>query len=119
MNPRSETKDKYAKVATVLNNYRVVIDAGRNEGVDVGQRFLLYDVGSDFIDPHTRENLGGLELIKGIGKIIQVQDEMATLETTEHKKRLTSTFNESPRIFQEKRPFESPQVGDRVRFIAP
>nr|VFJ47804.1 MAG: hypothetical protein BECKFM1743A_GA0114220_1005114 [Candidatus Kentron sp. FM]VFJ48835.1 MAG: hypothetical protein BECKFM1743C_GA0114222_100642 [Candidatus Kentron sp. FM]VFK15419.1 MAG: hypothetical protein BECKFM1743B_GA0114221_103694 [Candidatus Kentron sp. FM] len=116
---KAKPKEKHAKVAQVVDDFRVIIDAGRNEGVDIGQHFLLYDIGDEVIVPQTRENLGRLELVKGTGRITQVQDKMATLETAEHKKGFVMRVNEIPEVSQGKRPFESPAVDDRVRLIGP
>jgi hypothetical protein len=71
-----------ATVAHVLTAYKVVINKGAADGVQVGQRFLVYAVSKDpIVDPETREPLGHLEIVKGTGKVVHVQERMATLES--------------------------------------
>jgi hypothetical protein len=69
------------KVAQVLSPTELVINAGTNEGIKKGQRYQIYSLGDEIIDPETGESLGILENIKGIGRVINVQDKMATLES--------------------------------------
>jgi len=69
------------KVAQVLSPTELVINAGSNEGIKEGQRYQIYSLGDEIMDPETGESLGILENIKGIGRVINVQDKMATLES--------------------------------------
>lgn len=79
--------DKNAKVIKVIDNYRVVINKGESNGVKVGDRYLVFELGEELIDPDTSESLGILEIVKGKGKVIHLQARMATLETYEVERR--------------------------------
>lgn len=69
------------KVAHVANAFQVVINAGASDGIKKGQRFQIYSVGEEIFDPDGSESLGSLEIIKGIGRVIHVQEKIATLES--------------------------------------
>jgi hypothetical protein len=76
---------KQSKVAKVVNTYSVVLNVGQNEGVDIGDDYILYRVGEDILDPDTGESLGAYEQIVGRGTITHVQDLMSTLVSSEIK----------------------------------
>ena len=79
--------DRYfAKVASVRDNYTVVINKGSDNGVKEGDRFLLVGVGEVITDPDTGEALEHLELVRGKATAIHVQNKVATLESCEYQK---------------------------------
>jgi len=69
------------KVAKVIDSCTLVINQGSNYGIENGQRFLIYSIGPTVYDPDTEIDLGLLEKVKGSGRVIHVQEKMATLET--------------------------------------
>ncbi len=71
--------DKRTRVAQVINEYKVAINKGSIDGIKLGQRFIIYSLGKDIIDPETSENLGPLEIIKGTGCVIHLQERLATI----------------------------------------
>lgn len=111
-----------AKIASVVDQYRVVINAGRADGVKVGQRFLIYKIGDEVVDPDTKESLGRLEVVKGIGEVIHVQEKMATLQTTEkheiQRRPTLSSFFNPVEISKEPKAFIEPEIGDIARPIS-
>jgi hypothetical protein len=70
-----------ALVAEVVDQYTVVINRGSKHAVREGQRFLIYSVGGEVNDPETKAPLGRLEIVKGKGKVLHVQENMATLRS--------------------------------------
>jgi len=80
MNPE---QPKYpAQVASVKSDKVLVINRGSKDGVKPGQRFLVYEVEQEeTIDPSTGRSLGHLEVVKGSGVVIHVQDQMATIQS--------------------------------------
>ncbi len=118
-------------VVLVLNPRRVVINRGTIHGVRPGQRFLIYSVSDDeIIDPISKEPLGRLEIVKGTGKAVHVQDKLTIVESdrpapatrTIIKRRATPAINpfgateeETIEPSGQTEPFEDPQVGDHVR----
>tara|TARA_R110001592_G_scaffold167023_3_gene402311 strand:- start:1796 stop:2218 length:423 start_codon:yes stop_codon:yes gene_type:complete len=134
-------KSAIASVAKVIDEFTVVINRGRGDGIAVGSRFLIFGIGDEIIDPETGKSLGQLELVKGIGTVTHVQDAMSTLQSSKTKKpapvvRTTTKKNPYGSIgiasllggmseeTQEEHtgepislPFNDPQVGDRARPI--
>jgi len=80
MSPKNNT---VAKVAHVLDEYKVVINRGSDQGVKIGDTYLVYTIGPDIIDPETKESLGPLEIVRGRTVVRHVQEKLSTLETTE------------------------------------
>lgn len=124
------------KIAQVIDEHRVVLNIGSNNGVEVGFRFSVYSVSEDIIyDPDTKKPLGKLEIPLGTGKVINVQDNMCILEsdqyhrsekkivkTTTPKGLLSSMYE--PQTVTEERPFETihipfdnPEVGDSAIYL--
>ncbi|ACK68246.1 conserved hypothetical protein [Rippkaea orientalis PCC 8801] len=131
-----------ATVAKVIDDYKLVINRGSEHGIREGQRMLVYCVSDEDIkDPNTGESLGYLELVRGTGKIIFIQEKISILESDKTKAEIRKIFNRAsksePRSHtlktlsamlaepepletiesKELVPFENPQVGDQVKPI--
>lgn len=119
-----------ARVVKVLNEYRVIINRGTADGMKKGTVLLIYELSRDELkDPETGENLGKLEIVRGTGAVIHLQDRLATVESnrksTPSKKivrrntgtlafavgREEETITEEP----EQLPFDDPAEGDYAR----
>lgn len=72
---------KILAVVKVLNEYRVVINAGSVDGINEKDRFLVYELGEELVDPESKENLGRLEIVKGTGRPIHIQEKLTTIES--------------------------------------
>lgn len=130
------------KVAKVIDRYTVVINRGEKHGIKVGQRFLIYSIGDEILDPDTNESLGNLEIVKGTGRVIHSQEKIATIasDMKSSPSRTVRRVKESDplgirgasRAFRaisgatqeieeqlppEKIPFEDPTVGDIAKPI--
>lgn len=119
------------KVAHVENAFQVVINAGLLNGVKIGQRFQVFSIGEEIFDPDSGESLGSLEVIKGTGRVIHVQDKIATLEsdmvepgtkivrksTTPFFRAIGEGWTEEKALPPAPAKFKSPRTGDFVRPI--
>lgn len=74
-----DNKEFICKVASIIDDKRVVVNKGANDGIHLNQMFLIYKLGDEIIDPDTKEILGQLEIVLGRGIVTHVQDKMATL----------------------------------------
>jgi hypothetical protein len=128
-----------AKVARVIDPYKLVINRGLINGIREDQRMLVYCVDNEEIkDPDTGKSLGFLELVRGSGRIIFVQEEISILESDQifegYRKIPISPFSGSflssqlskLQDYRESlgetfkgtlKPFDNPQVGDLVKPI--
>jgi hypothetical protein len=114
----------------------VVINRGSRQGVKVGDGFLIFGTGPHIADPDTGEDLGALELVRGRGKVVPVQEHLATIRSTERRrtrpaKRITrqpgwstgiagvsgSVVTEEELSPEEEVPFEAVQLGDLAKPI--
>ena len=126
---RSQSKQKVfpATIARIISPTRIVINRGSEHGVKKGQQMLVYSLEENEIkDPNTGESLGYLEIYKGTGKIIHVQEKMSILESDRNKyiedftKTLSSPlFRPFPNkvALDENISFENPKVGDLAKPI--
>jgi len=112
-----------AVVAEVLDEKTVVINRGSVHGVKEGQRFLVYQLsGKQIIDPKTKEALGELEILKGIGIVTQVQDRIAKLESDNREPVMPETIGSAAKVIitgvalkWRVLPFTDPAVGDLAK----
>lgn len=75
------------KVQRILENgNRLVINKGSYELADEGDHFLVYGIGEEILDIDTQESYGHLEIVRGIGKVIHVQDKILIIESIERTK---------------------------------
>lgn len=121
------------KVVEILNDdYKLVLNAGTNKGIKTGNRFLIYALSEhEIIDPDTSESLGYLEIVKGTGKVVHVQDKMCTIESDAYEispptkiirkqNLLLGAYGgttEEHTSSKEQIPFESPEIGDFAKRI--
>lgn len=115
-----------AKVVAVIGYDRLVFNRGTSHGIKKGQRFLVYALGKELFDPETAETLGQLELVRGSGVAVHVQDRLTTLQSdsrSPNTKRvirrpewmISGRMEEVIEETGETLPFEDPAVGDLVR----
>lgn len=72
-----------ASVVHVIDEFSVAINRGEEQGVKVGDTYLIYAIGPELIDPETDESLGALEIVRGRAVVRHVQEKISTLETLE------------------------------------
>jgi hypothetical protein len=112
-----------AKVAHIIDQYRVVLNVGAKDGVAEEQRFLIYEIGPEVFDPDTKESLGLLKIVKGIGVVTSVDERMATLESVEREEveRRPHGLLFSPlaplEVSKVRKPFRGAKVGDVARAL--
>lgn len=114
------------KVIKVIDEYKLVINRGSDDGVTKNDKFLIYHLGEELFDPDTKESLGELEIVCGEGKPEHIQLRVTTLvtaksETTKSKtvikrsgldsaifgRNIEETYSPETVLV----PFENPDVG--------
>lgn len=123
------SKSEPYKVVRIISPYKVVINAGLDDGLKEGSRFLIYELGEMLKDPDSGEDLEQVEIVRGTGKLVHLQNKIATIASNmEEKKPITitrkSTLGSMRHIFgdteqkevnREEIPFDEPQIGDLAR----
>lgn len=112
-----EEKVFYANVAKIIDHYKVVINRGSNDGVNEGDRFLVYEISEEITDPISGEPLGRLELTKGTGRVIHVQEKISIIESDQKSLPIISGIT-SILAGGDRLPFDNPEVGDRAKLIS-
>jgi hypothetical protein len=125
--PSSSANLKVARVEE--GDFEVVLNAGRDKKVALGQRYILYRTGVEIRDPDTGEPLGILERVLGTGVISHVQDRLSVLKSTEQVtlpprilKRpylgiVSLLETEEVKSTVEDLPFRDPKVGDLAKRV--
>lgn len=86
-----QTETRLAKVVHVVDPdaayapVEVVINRGSRQGIKLGDRFLIFGKGPHIADPDTGADLGELELVRGRGEVVHVQDQLATVRSIERR----------------------------------
>lgn len=65
------------RVVNIPNEYSIVINAGKNDNISIGNVFEIYSEGNEIIDPVTEESLGALDLIKATLEAVNVFEKMS------------------------------------------
>lgn len=123
-----------AKVIKVLDENTVVINRGSDNGVKLGQTYLIYGIGEELFDPETNESLGLLELVRGTGTPSHIQPKMSQLVSDQYEETGTKTTKRTrPGFFAAATgevieeilnpesvcvAFDNPEIGDSVRRIS-
>ncbi len=115
-----------ATVVKVIDSCKLAINRGKIHGLKQGQRLLVYSLSPQEIqDPNTGESLGYLEMVKGTGQVIHLQEKMCTIESDKQKtltRKIQNNiyFGLKGEIVESERnlvPFEEPEMGDLVKPI--
>ncbi|MEL6581314.1 MAG: hypothetical protein AAFQ14_16345 [Cyanobacteria bacterium J06621_12] len=129
---KSEKKVFPAQAAKIISSIRIAVNRGSEDKIKLNQKVLLYSLSDEEIqDPETGESLGYLEIYKGTGKVIAVQEKLSVIESDRDEltealvKSMTHPLfspNFSPGFPKNltkgnKIPFENPQVGDFIKPI--
>lgn len=99
------------KIAKVVSDYHVILNAGARDDVAVGMEFVIFSLGEQVTDPDTGEDLGQIELVKGTVEVDHVQDGMARAVSN----RFSSGNAISPKV---RLKLSDPEVGDSAKRIA-
>lgn len=121
------------KVAKVLDDFTLIINAGENFNILKNQRFIIVSPDEEEIfDPDTHESLGFMERIVGTGKVTDVFPEMSKI-TSDMKQsyKLVQALSGQTVVTDDKtglqrsprlgelipKPFSNPQIGNIARPI--
>ena len=119
-------------IAKIIDETRVVLAAGKEQGVREGMEFVIYGLGPEVFDPETKQSLGQLELVKGRVIASYVQDKICTARTRRQSIRwplftatrlpfeLMDTVYEKLPIEEKSTDYEEDlrvRVGDRARSV--
>ncbi|WP_336986654.1 hypothetical protein [Altererythrobacter aquiaggeris] len=103
--------DTLPRVVKVIDDSTVVINRGTREGLKLGEKFLIYGEGGEIVDPDTGEDLGMIELVRGLVKITHLQEKLATARSIE-----TSIIPARTRKIN-REPWQSPLFGKTEEII--
>lgn len=68
------------------DTFEVVLNVGASSGVKLGDRYQVFGLGEEILDPRSNESLGLLEVVRGVGSVVHLQERIATLRTAKSKK---------------------------------
>jgi hypothetical protein len=77
------SKRYFGKVVHISDKFSLVIDAGAEQDVKVGMKFLVVGLGELIKDPDTGAELEQLEIVRGRAEVVHVQAKISTLKSTE------------------------------------
>ena len=107
---------KQLRVAEVISETAIVINGGRDEAIEHGDGFIVYEIGPEVFDPETNESLGQLDIKKGQFVAVDVQNRVTIARITKSTITKTRTrpdpFNPLRRLFIKEYEVE---VADSVR----
>lgn len=121
--------DKVYRVIKIINEYKIVVNAGLTDHIQEGQHIEIFAPGQEIVDPITGENLGTLDYVKAKLYAKDVFPKMCVCMNQE-----TETFSILEPHFQSERVCPLPvdvkeitggfedvnkkiKVGDLVRFV--
>lgn len=73
----------FGKVVHISDKFSAVINAGAEQDVKVGMKFLIVGLGDLIRDPDTGEELERLEIVRGRAEVVHVQTKLSTLKSIE------------------------------------
>lgn len=88
-------------VKEIIDAHKVIINKGSNQGVKNGDRFLIYNMGEEIIDPSTNKFCGRLEVTKGTGVAIYVRDDETIIESDRKEKSIWTKLCETVKMHPE------------------
>jgi hypothetical protein len=80
------------KVAAILGDEEVVLNVGREDGVEEDTEFVIFLEGRHIFDPETGEDLGAIETVKGRVEVYHVMDKMSRARTLTYQVPMSSLY---------------------------
>jgi hypothetical protein len=80
-------------VIRILDEYTVVLNVGQEQGVQLGNRFVVYSEGEDIIDPSSKRILGKYEYQKATVEITRVLERFSEAQSL--KREYSSPMDEA------------------------
>jgi len=71
------------KIVRILDEYRIIINAGSENGVNINDVFEIHGIIDTVYDPDTNEFLGSLDGIKAKVKVTQLHEKMSICKNVE------------------------------------
>ena len=105
-------------VAKIIDEYTLVLNKGLNDGIEEEQNFLIYELSEDdIIDPITNKSLGKLEIIKGSGSVIHLQDKMCVIRSSKFQTSLLYKIGAFGASTSKNNllPFDNAKIGDLAK----
>ena len=121
------------RVVKINSEWEIVINAGANKELKIGDKLEIFVIGTPIIDPDTKVNLGTLDSIKAIVEVVQVYENMAVCKNslfepssmeiisnaaammiTRPRKKLNVEIEEMTESGYVKEPIK---IGDKVRLV--
>lgn len=97
--------EKQIKVIKIIDDKTLVINAGRENGIETGNDIEIYQPGNEIIDPDTNKSLGTLDYIKAELEVVNVYPKMSVCKDVRTKTypfasvlNLTQTYTETLNI---------------------
>lgn len=69
--------DNLYRIVKIVDEETLIINAGLDQGISIGDKFEIYSVGEKIFDPRTGEDLGTLDTIKDTVEAITVLQKMS------------------------------------------
>lgn len=77
--------NKQFKVVKIINEMKIVINAGSNDSIERGLKLEIYTPGEEVFDLDTNESLGTLDTVKAYIEVVDVFPKMCICRNTETK----------------------------------
>lgn len=121
------------RVAEIVGDYRLALNVGSKHGVHEDDVFIIYEEGSEIVDPETKRKLGKYEHVKAKVRVEHVQDQICIVKNTQ-KETITepspysvlSSFGRIQRTVDKELPVsagkkvfysQTIQIGDKARRV--
>lgn len=73
---------KELRVVRIIDGNKVIINAGKEDGLRINGEFKIFEDGEEIIDPITNDSLGRLEKTKDIVEVCELMDKMCICKKT-------------------------------------
>jgi hypothetical protein len=83
------------KIIKILDNTRVIVDLGFEDGIKQSMKFFVYSEGEEIKNPETNEVLGKIELVKHRLKVVHIQETFSIMASDQYRtaRSFFSTFS--------------------------
>jgi hypothetical protein len=81
------------KVAKISTDTDIVVNKGREDGVERDMEFIVYDVGDVIEDPDTGEALGNVEHVKARVEPKHIQEKITVMTSAETEMKKTGIYS--------------------------
>jgi hypothetical protein len=101
------------RVVNIISPFKIIFNCGKKDGIKIYDKFIVYGLTDPINDPETGEDLGSAEIVRGIGRVVHLQERLCTVESDMYEalpNKIIKKTVENTGMFSVRSPFDNNNI---------